>query len=478
MVKFTDRKEELNLLRERYEKLEKGELIILYGRRRVGKTELIRKFLKGIPKESGAYVMVDERTPVDMLRSISEDIGTEWPEVKSEFQSWDSLFSFLGSRAEERKTVILIDEFQRMHSDPRAFARFQKAWDISLKDKPIMIVFLGSVIGTINKIAMNRKSPLFGRATSKISLQPFDYQAFRQALSRIKDEKLLVRLYTTFGGMPNYLNFAEECESMDRYIEIVEKTILKKNSTLREEPQTLLQMELKDTGRYNSILAAIAGGHRNGKEITDHTGINPASLNFYMDRLEKHLQIIEKTVPLCGKHKPQYVFRDNFFAFWHKFVFRNLSALEIENYELVKKSISNDINALEGKVFESIVKEIIIKHNRMGKAIKGAAMDFSEIGSWWGRKGEDIDILALGKKSILAGEVKWTNEPMDPSVLMELENRVKMISCSQEQRSDVKMLAVSKSGFTENAKKYMEERKIISLDLDEIANLFNGLPEK
>lgn len=476
MAKFTDRKEELESFQEKFRNLKKGELIILYGRRRVGKTELVRKFMEELPKESRMYSLIDEGTPMDMLRSVSEDATSAWPETRVDFKSWEEFFSFLGERAKKQKTVAVIDEFQRMRSDPRALTRFQKAWDTELKGLPIMVVFLGSAVGAIHRIAISGRAPLFGRATGRFQLKAFDYQCFRQALGKIKDERMILKNYATFGGMPSYLEFAEQCTEEKSHLETVEKHVLEKTGILRDEPQALLRMELKDTGRYNSILAAIAAGHRNLKEISDQTGIKPSVLGFYLNKLEKSLEIIKKTSPLCGKHRPQYVFRDNFFAFWYNFVFRNLSALEIGHYGHVKERVRAELPIMEGRIFEEVVKELLAKYN--GKEIKGKKIDFPELGSWWGRKEGDIDILGASKEGLLLGEAKWTSEPVGAAVARELEQRVGFLNCTQAQRSNVTFLIASKSGFEPSAHKYMDERGILGLDLGEITKMYDALPKK
>lgn len=475
MIEFTDRKEEINPIRNRFENLKKGELVILFGRRRVGKTELTSKFLSDIPAEQKAYLLMDEGTPADMLRSVSEDISTAWPEVRREFASWEAVFSFLAERAKERKTVVAIDEFQRMNSDPRAFSRFQKAWDMHLKDLPIMIIFLGSAVGAIDKIAINAKSPLFGRATARFRINPFGYQAFRQALNA-KNEVDAVRLYSIFGGMPYYLDFAEKCVLSKDFLSVVAEDILHKNGRLRDEPQALLRMELKDTGRYNSILAAIAAGHRNPKEISDQTGIKQGPLVFYLNKLENSLNIIKKIKPLCGKHRPQYVFQDNFFAFWYKFVFRNLSTLEIEKYDFVRQKIETELPAVEGRVLEDILRELLVSYN--GKMIKGVSISFTEIGSWWGRKDGDIDLVATSKNSLIVGECKWTEEQISSEVPATLEQRVAFLNCSDNQRSKVQFVIFSKNGFSSFAQRYMEERNMLGLTLKDLTALFDELPPK
>ncbi len=477
MVGFTDRKEELKLLADRFAHLSKGELIILTGRRRVGKTELVRYFLETVPKEKRLYLFVDEGTPQDMLRSLADDVSAGWPYEKPVFSSWDDFFDYLSVKCTELGgLVVAIDEFQRLHADPRAFSRMQKAWDTKLKDKPIMLVLLGSAVSAIYKIAIGRRSPLFGRATARLSLEPFDYQAFREALEESKlDEELKIKLYATFGGIPRYLEFAEKAAG-SAYLDLLEENMLRKNSILREEPSTILQMELKDTGRYNSILAAIAKGHRALNEISAQTGIRSSGLTFYLAKLTKALGLIEKRKPVCGKVSPQYVLKDNFFKFWYNFVNKNNSSLEIENYGLVRKRIESEIDAVTGVAFEDIVRELVAKHNN-GKLL-GMPVEVSELGGWWDRNGNEIDVCGQSKESLLLGEVRWRKEPIDYEYVRQFLEKRHLIQCTSAQSRNTTMFMVSKSGFTAQASKFMQERGVYAFNLEDITGAYDSLPEK
>jgi len=477
MVKFTDRVAELALFESRFKNLKQGELVILTGRRRVGKTELIRKFFEKIPSGERLYLFVDEGTPQDMLRALSEDIASEWPKERPAFSNWDEFLSFLESKARQSgKLVVAIDEFQRLHADPRAFSRLQKAWDTKLKNAPIMLILLGSAVSAIHKIAIGHRSPLFGRATAKIALEPFDYQAFREALANAKlSEEDKIRLFATFGGVPRYLQFAEETAGTP-YLDVVENNILKKNSLLREEPSTILQMELKDTGRYNSILAAIANGHRTLKEISDQTGIPSAGLTFYADKLGRALRLIERRSPVCGKLSPQYVLKDNFFKFWYKFVAKNTSALEIGNYSAVREKVRSEIDGMTGPVFEDIVRELVAKYN--GKKMLEMPVKVELLGGWWDRSGNEIDVCGQSNNSLLLGEVRWRKEPADYEDVGKFLKKRELVRCTPMQKSNSTLFFFSKSGFTEAAVRYLDERGCYHFDLSHLTRLFDALPNE
>ena len=478
MARFTDRKVELATLRNRFAELKKGELIILQGRRRVGKTELVRRFLDPVPQNQRLYLYLDEGTPQDMLRSMVEDISTAWPAERPAFSSWDDFFSYLGSKATESgKLVVAIDEFQRLNADPRAFSRLQRAWDTQLKDKPIMLVLLGSAVSIIYKIALSGRSPLFGRATELMTLEPFDYQAFREALAETNlSEEMKVRLYATFGGLPRYLEFAEKADKAE-YLDVVEENVLRKNGLLREEPSTILMMELKDTGRYNSILAAIAKGHRALKDISDQTGIASPVLQYYLGQLSRALGLVEKRTPVCGNRMaPQYVLRDNFFKFWYNFVAKNSTALEINNYKLVRDRISAEIEGMTGFAFEEVIRELIAKHNN-GK-LGEMPINVAQLGGWWDRKGNEIDICGQSKGALLLGEVRWRAKPVDYADAAKFFEKRFLIDCTNEQRRNIVLFVVSKSGFEPKAHAYLKEHGIHCYDLKDIAKAYDALPKK
>ncbi|PIN93409.1 hypothetical protein COU54_03355, partial [Candidatus Pacearchaeota archaeon CG10_big_fil_rev_8_21_14_0_10_31_24] len=206
------------------------------------------------------------------------------------------------------------------------------------------------------------------------------------------------------------------------------------------------------------------------KEIQDFTKMSITDLPPYIQRLDKLLDLVGRNDPVLGKERlGRYQTKDNFFKFWYKFILPNQTSLSLGNTKLVSDLIKQDINSYVGRIFEDIVRELLVLYNT--KEIKGLKLNFENIGSWWDRNNNEIDVLAynMKEKSFLVGEVKWTNKQLDTDVIEELERKSKFINHS----GTYKLLFVSKNGFTEKALKRMQDIRAIHLDLKEIEYLFN-----
>ncbi len=476
MVRFTGRREEMAALSKSFAALSKGELILVYGRRRVGKTELMREFLKTVPREQGLYLYVQDGTPATKLRSLAQDVGREWPGETPVFESWDDLYSFLERKAREKgKLAVVIDEFQRLHADPQSLTKLQRAWDERFKNLPIMIILQGSSIGMIAKIAQNSRAPLFGRRTKEMRLEPFDYQAFREALRHTRmSEEQVIELYATFGGIPAYLDLAESTATKG-FESVVSEAFLNKNGSLREEPQRLLNTELRETPRYWSILSAIAEGKEAPKEISDATHLSAPVLQNYSRKLKDLLGIVALKQPVLGKKKStRYVMADNLFRFWFRFIGKNAAALELENYDSVKRAIKSEMPMLASIAFEEIVIELVKKLN--GRDWNGMPVSVTELGSWWDRRGEQIDVCGHGGNKLLLGEVKWRNEPADAEVARNLMRKKTLLTRGTKlEQYPSELFVVSKSGFTKSAKQFMQENAVHGFDLHDVSKALDSL---
>ncbi len=471
----------MKLLSDRFSSLKKGELILLYGRRRVGKTELVQEFLKQVPRGQGAYLYIDEASPEDNLRIVCSDLSRIFKETVV-LANWSELWEFISAKAERGKLFVAVDEFQRLHGAPGAITRLQKEWDLNLKEKQVMLVLLGSAYGTIHKLAVAGRAPLFGRLTGKVKLEPLRYSSFRSALSGISEAEK-IRLYSIFGGMPHYLQFAQEYGKPEelqkgnthdkKLTSLLDSTMLFGASPLRDEPTSLLNSELRDPSRYNSVISAVASGKQTLKEITDRVGFNS---QFYLDVLVEPMGLLKAEEPVCGKKKSaRYRIRDGFCRFWYKFVFSNKSSLEMGNLASVKRQVMEQIGSLEGTVFEEIVLDVLKSCNNDG--LEGLAGGFTNIGRWWNRSGEELDICCIGEKSLLLGEVKYSNEPVGVEVVQGLLRKRTLVECTPAQASNTRLLIVSKNGFTQNATQMMEERGIIGWDMDKLISLLKGISE-
>ncbi len=461
---FYDREQELNLLKREFVSLQSGKMFVVYGRRRVGKTELIRQFIKSVP-ENKMYFYVDLVEKQGLLDSLSKSVQEQMGETRK-FADFIDFLTFIGTKS-EAGFVLVIDEFQRfLEVSPSFITQLQNYWDQELKNKKIMLILVGSSIGMIQKITNSKAGALYGRAT-RIRISPFTYADFRLMFKELSEEEKIIT-YSVFGGTPYYLEKVKKIEG-DIQKKIFE-LVLKKGAELFEEPKNLLEYEnVRIHAKYNSILQAASAGKENIKEIQDFTGIDANTMPAYIKRLDELLELLGRKEPVLGKERlGRYGLKDNFFNFWYKFIFPNQTALNLGNRKIVEDDIKENLNAYVGRVFEGICKELLIVY--INQELNGYLLDFENIGSWWNRTGEEIDIVAYNYKSkrIVVGEVKWTNSLLDIDVVDNLIRKSNLIHFSGE----YKFLFISKNGFTERALSRIKEIHAIHLSLKDIERLF------
>ncbi|MBI4896356.1 MAG: ATP-binding protein [Candidatus Aenigmarchaeota archaeon] len=468
MKEFYDRENETGLLKKRVETLKSGELLIMYGRRRVGKTEIVKQFLDHIEADKMYFYLDLVERPVAM-DALSEAIKTQLGDTVK-LESWDTFFEYLHTKSEHKKLVVVIDEFQRfLEIAPEFMTKLQRHWDETLKHDKIMILAVGSSIGMMLKIAKSYAAPLYGRVDSRIKISPFRYVDFRKMFSHMTEEEK-IKYYAVFGGTPHYLARVKDAEG-DLYKRVY-SLVVAQDGKLRDEAEILMEAEnLRTHAKYNSILQAISMGKETTKEIEDYTHIKRTTLPTYLKNLEKLLDIVEKIEPAMGKERHgRYRISDNFFRFWYKFVFPNQSLFTMANgAEKLHIFIKDNMNAYIAKTFEHIVHELLLLYS--GRTLKEVEIDFEQIGSWWDRKANEIDVVAFNKKKrrMLLGELKWTHDKVGVDLLDDLIRKTKLLNFSGE----YKLMLVSKSGFTEKCIERMEQMKCVHLDLADIEKLFD-----
>lgn len=472
-MEFYDRKTELALLREKYEivnQTNKGAMLIIYGRRRVGKTELVKQFLCEI-KELKLYFYVGVSQRPLIFSNLAETIKEQTGDI-IRIETAEDFLKYVVNKSKSGKFILVLDEFQRfLDVAPEMISSLQNYWDSILKNSKVMILLLGSSIGMIQKIMGSRAGALYGRA-QKIKISPFGYSDFRLMFKELSEEEKVLR-YGVFGGTPYYLEKTKMYK--DTYESIV-NLVLKKDSELSDEPKNLLEYEnIKNHVKYNSILQSVASGKELLKEIQDFTKMPVTHLPQYIDKLDRLLDLAGRKDPVLGKERlGRYQTKDNFFKFWYRFILPNQTPLNLGNTKFVLDIIKQDLNSYIGRIFEDIARELLVLYNT--KEIKGLKLNFENIGSWWDRNNNEIDILAynLKEKNFLIGEVKWTNKQIDIEVIEELERKSRYINYG----GTYKFLFVSKNGFTERALKKMQDMGATHLDLKEIEDLFNKARQK
>ncbi len=461
---FHDREEEMLFLTQRFHALSAGEFIILYGRRRVGKTELVRRFLGRV---GGLYLYVDVVEPSVLLHSFEEDVLRQTGETVR-FRDWGDFFAYIAEKA-ERPFVLVIDEFQRfLDIAPDFLTRLQRQWDETLRHRRLMLVAVGSSIGMMQSIVSSRTAPLYGRATARRKIGPFRYLEFRGMFPGLPEAERIEH-YAVFGGTPHYLSHVRRTRG--GLMERITRLVLERGGPLSDEPGVLLEAERIRVGaRYNAILQAVSQGRDTAKEIGDYTGIPGSALPAYLRRLDDLLDLVGRGDPVLGKQRHgKYRLRDNFFAFWYRFVFPHQAALNLGNVGAVREIIQRDIQSHVGRVFETVVRELLGHY--AGRSITGVPIGFEDIGSWWDRQGNEIDLVAPGRGITLVGEVKWTGEKVGVAVLKELVRKGGLLPVSGR----LQLLMVSRSGFTEECLAEMDRMGCLHLDLAEMGKLFDAL---
>ena len=455
---FINRDSELTALQSRFGS-QTPQLLIVYGRRRVGKTELLRAFMQEKPH---IYYMADRRTEREQLELFSARMAEFFndPVVKEQpIQSWDLVFTYISKNLNRReKLVIVLDEFPYLAEvNPALPSIIQRHWDERLKKSGIYLILCGSSMSFMEKELLSHKSPLYGRRTGQMEITPFGIPEIREMFPAVPPQRL-VELYSVFGGIPAYLGFYNARENL--WTNIAEQ-IFPADTFLYNEVHFLLMEEMRTPHNYFAILKAIAYGDTKVNEIVQRTGLERGVVGKYLDHLID-LRIIERMIPVTDNpvksRRGLYRFRDNYFRFWFKYIYPNKSYLEEGRTSLVMSAIKKDFPAFVGPVFEDIARAYIRRHEVMGSAVKKA-------GSWW-EKNIEIDIAAFDEKDrMIIGECKWSNKKVGVDIYRNLRLKQKHLT---DYAREFRYVLFSKSGFTDDMKKLARDDGVVLYSLDDI----------
>jgi len=429
MSAFLGRERELTHLHERY-RSESAEFIVLYGRRRIGKSELIDQFLH---TTAGIHLIAREESKNLQLRKFSRDLGAYFQDPflqKNGFSDWDSFFEYLIQHAGSR-IVIAIDEFPYLiKEDPSLPSMLQEYWDTRLKNTRIFLILSGSSISMMESATMEYGSPLFGRRTGQILLQPL---RFVHVLDYLGEMKKAVEFYAVFGGTPAYLMAADP----DRDIqENIEEKVMREDSFLFRDVEFVLRTELVEPRYYFSILFSLAQGNHSIGLVCNDTGLSKSIVNKYLSILID-LKLVYRRIPVTEGYKSRkglYFLSDNLFDFWFSFVNPNLDALERGNARLIADHyVRPHFARYVGKHVEGMVMDLFDHFNRRALL----PFVFARIGSWWHR-GEEIDIVCLAEDPhhILFCECKWQDDVDAAEIFSELQRKASLVSWHNEGRSE------------------------------------------
>ncbi len=408
-MKFYNRDKELAYLRKIGDDAKStSRMTIIVGRRRIGKTKLIKEAYAKI-----VYLFVSRKNEALLCEEFISIIQNELNvKIFGTFTKFKDLFEYLMELSKTIPFTLVIDEFQEfLQINSTIYADMQNTWDSYKDESKMNLVLSGSIYSLMKKIFEDRKEPLFGRANHKIHLKPFSVETLEKILEdhhadHSNDD--LLSFYILTGGVAKYVELFVDNKALTFEAQL--DLIFDENSLFIDEGKNLLIEEFgKEYTTYFSILSLIASSKTSRSEIESILGKNVGG---YLDRLENEYTIIKKVKPIFAKEGSRtlkYEIIDNFFHFWFRFIYKNRSAIEIENYAYVKSIVQRDFATYSGRFLEKFFIEKL-----------KASGAFSAIGTYWEKGNQnEIDIIAVNdnEKKILIAEIKRNPDKINLELL-------------------------------------------------------------
>jgi len=465
-MRFIGRQSELASL-EKINNTPGFQMTVIYGRRRVGKSTLIRQFLEG----KRAVYFTASKTGIhhNLSRWGAEIVNALSPELSGiSFSSIEALFSYIGKQCEDQRTIIVIDELPYLcESDGGFLSLLQNEIDNNWSSGQMYLILCGSSISFMENEVLGSKSPIFGRRTSQLRVKAFDYKEAAEFVPSYSYEDKAV-CYGVTGGIAKYLSLLDPAKTLD---ENLIDLFFSKDGYLYEEPTNLLSQEFRNITTYNDIIEAIASGANRVKEIADKAHLDETLVSHGLKNLIE-TDIVTKNLAITDEpnnKKTIYSLKDGMFRFWYRFIPGAMAMIEIGRgeqyyYHFVKPQISQYM----GNIFEDMCRYFAL--------IKGADGTYncyiSSVGKWWGSHPEkheqtDIDVVCLDtvSKKCLLGECKYTNDKFDKTIFEELTERDGLID---KKYTTAGYLLFSKSGFTDWVLNKAKDDRIYAYTLSDL----------
>lgn len=417
-MKFYDRKREIEMLQEIEElSSEYAQMTMMVGRRRIGKTTLLKNAFVKTPI---LYFFVGRKNEVLLCEEFVSEVEMKLGESLGHFVRFSQLFKVLMQLSKRLNFTLIIDEFQEFRSlAPSVFSDMQNIWDAGKEESKMNLVLCGSIYSMMKQIFENAKEPLYGRATSRIHLKPFDTVTLKEIL---KDQypsytsEDLLAFYMITGGVAKYIEQLVVRKAFTK--EKILKTVLTEGSYFLEEGKDVLIEEFgRDYTNYFSVLSLIASSKTSRGDIESTLNM---PVGGYLDKLENEYNVIKRIRPFMakdGSRNNKYKIEDNFLQFWFRFIYKYRSAVEIGNLEYIRKIVERDYETFSGSILEKYFRVCLAE-----------SQEYSDVQGYWDRKGEnEIDIVAVNdfEKKLLIGEVKRNQTRINLHVL---ENKAVVIA--------------------------------------------------
>ncbi|MEM7802210.1 MAG: ATP-binding protein [Chloroflexota bacterium] len=475
-MNFVGRRKELNTL-SRFLASQRAELLILYGRRRIGKTRLVTTFIEQNSETPALYWMATTHNERFQLRDFSQTIWrhdsrfNDEPAIDFTFSSWEEALSHLAEIVENSGVshLVVLDEFTYLlRNEPAISSIFQKAWDHHLSKIPqLKLILTGSHIGMMAREVFSYQAPLYGRATSQIYLRPLPYAALID-LFPDRDAAERVAIFSVTGGVPAYLALFTRTS---RFTTALRDECLADGSMMLSDPAVIIYEQLKEPQTYESILSAIASGFHTWADIAKMVGLAETALGHYLGLLQE-LELIEKRVPVLAKprsKKGRYYVKDHFLRFYYRFIVPQRGSIERGYQEAATNKIWSELRGFIGEhIFEELCREWVWAAAMSGR------LDFvpEQVGSYWRRyrgKGVQLDVVAAAprEKRLLIGEAKWGVGDLSRHILTDLVKRSQRMP-QVEDGWQTEYLLFAREGFSDATEAYAQELGAILVSLERL----------
>lgn len=448
---FVNREDELDLLESRFESNE-AELLVIYGRRRLGKSALVREAIDG--RDDAVYWQATEETSDAQLTNFVEAASETFPLVEDIKRDWEALLRALG----RQDAIVVLDEFPYLvESDDALPSKIQRVWDMHLEETKATLVLVGSSISIMEEKVLSGGSPLYGRRTGTIDLPPLELGDACQFYPE-DDPDTVVQTWGVFGGTPYYLQALTPSASL---AENIQSHVLSEHGVLHNEPEFLLRTEfgIREPQTYYTILRAIATGKREANEIADFAGVNSNTLGSYLSKLRR-LRLIERDIPVTANpnatRKSRYRLKEPLFRFWFHYVYGQEGKLAQLGDDAYEQLVEPTFTEYMGSIFEIVCQKAL--PSLIPKTYQG-------IGYWW-HKHHELDVLGLATDgTLVAGECKYTTREMTEGDLADLERSAAHVEWtpSNESAVDYHYCCFCRSGFSDGLQQVADERDDVSL---------------
>lgn len=439
---FIGRENELETLNKLYDK-NSFEFVVLYGRRRVGKTTLINEFIKDKKAIFYSGLESNEKQNLELFSSsiMSALTGTD---TNSVFKDFNDAFEQVYTMAKDERVILVIDEYPYLANCYNGISSLlAKFIDHKFLNSKLYLILCGSSLSFMENQVLGYQSPLYGRRTAQMKIKPFSFAECTKYYTNFNMQDLALA-YGITGGIPLYMSKIDDEKSME---DNIKDNFFDKSAYLFEEPSNLIKQECREPMQYNAIIKTIATGSSRMGEISQSSGLNDTSAaSNYITKLIS-LGIIVKEFPYKSEKSKKTIYKlaDSMFQFWYRFVPSNLALIQQGAKEKAYSRVEKQIKAYMGFVFEEICKQYLWQENLEGRL----PIDFTDLGRWWGndktRHSEtEIDIMADNDDNeAIFAECKWTNEAVGQAELKELQHQSTLFHYNKNV-----LVLFSRSGFT------------------------------